>query len=136
MQRSALLIPMAFSTASLQQGAEPVQGSCCFYPVGAVVHGVGCSQRLGCRHPPQVVRLTRVPRNVQYSWRSLGTASTVTKTAGQLVQGKGCLLIRAPCSRLTAKSLCLIAGLCFSLVYRYSNDTLPAMNLSFVVMFF
>lgn len=136
MQRSALLIPTAFPTVSLQDGAEAVLRRCWFYPVGAVVHGVGCSHRLGCHHPPRVVRLARVPRNVQYIRRSLGTASALSETAGQLVQEKGCLLICAPYSRLVARSLCLIAGLCFSLVYRYSNDILPAMDLSFVVTFF
>lgn len=70
-----------------------------------------------------VVRLALIPRNPEYTWCSLGTASTVSRTAGQLEEG-GCLLIRGPLLRLKDKSLHLITGLCFSLVYRYSNDIL------------
>lgn len=143
-RRSALPIPTAFPAASL------------WHPCGAerrLFRG-GCStcrrlllSRGGCCAWSGVQSGTWLSPPCQLSgWRVCsGMRSTSSVALVQLLlspkqQGNwkrdDVSWYVAPCSRLIAKSLHLIAGLCFSLVYWYSDDILPATDLSFPVTVF
>ena len=92
-------IPHGIHAASLQRRAEAVQRRL-FHVLLLVLSSRGCCAWSGgqlgtwlCVSP--VVRLARVSRNAQYIQRSLGAASTLSETGGELEEG-GCLLIRGP----------------------------------------